>query len=555
MSYATGVPTVDRLLDGVSTAQVSPETVFPEIRDAISKVAKVTGSEGVADEAIYAALSSAVWTFVASGEKGPHLNRWADLILRVRHYARLRKSAIAERLTTLADLMERSVNSASIDPARPKLGKHHVLILNLLQKRRGEIARAELLEETGLGESNLSHVLTKLAASRMIDRIPIGREAKIRITDEGRRILADREQLLPADSAAEDVSSAEWERSDCALAIANTRRGLIRCNAAFASLLDAKAERLLGTPVGALRESLTAKTQFADPPEIGEVAGADGRTWWRVIEIDQGDRTLWFAHDVTSYRRKIDELKKRERALSKELANLRDEAAAQEAATYGFVSQGAMVPNAPASYALADMFQGMTNDVMAPVNSIAATARLLATGKHLKRTEKDYLSAIIRNSDHLKRVLDGMIAVADADPNIQVAEPFDPTTVAREVADNFAMTAKQHGYKISVDPVEEHEVVADQYAFKAALSKTMAQVVNVVPSGTSVGIRTETDQDGVRVKFEARDLDVSYLHWWSDAMSTCQAYVRGFGGRMSLDKGILRTEYHWPFGRRKRDHT
>jgi DNA-binding MarR family transcriptional regulator len=537
MAYATGTSQLDRLLDGVSTAQIDPDTVFSRLREAILAGSKALGDKAIPDEAIYAALRNAVWIFVASGAKGPHLNRWADLILRVRQFLRVRQSSVAERLTTLADMMEKSVNAADAS-GKVKLGKHHLLILKLLQERGGECARAELSKETGLKDSNLSHVLTKLAASRLIDRIPIGREATIRITENGQSVLSD-PQPSSGNLRMDEAAAFEWAPPECALAVADLSKGYVRSNQAFASILETTPDSLAKMPATTVRESLFAKIQLPDP-ELRELIGADGRTRC-LVEREQGDRTYWIAYDVTAYTRKIDELKKRERTLSGELACLRLDLADYTPRVHAH-------PGGVGSYALAHMMQEMSPDVMTPVHSIEATARLLAKSPHLKGQEGDFLSSIIKNSDHLKNVLGGMIAVADADPYSQVPRPFSPNSVAKEIADNFAHSAKHHGYTIVVDPGEDHEVVADGYAFKAALQNTVAGVIRSLPRGGKVGIRTTSETDGVRVELIAEDSKTSTPNFSPKNLDLCQAYVNGFGAHFNYagGNGVVRASYHWP---------
>jgi signal transduction histidine kinase len=537
MAYATGSETVDQLLDNVSTAQADPTDVFPKLREAISTL---PGGADAAADAVYGALRNAVWTFIASGEKGPHLNRWADLILRVRQYLRIQKSSVAERLTTLADLMEKSVNAAE-QTDKAKLGKHHLAILNCLA-RDGEVARAKLLRETGLKDSNLSHVISRLAASRLIDRIPVGREASIQITDAGRRLLEARGNQQSRDLV--QSSAFGWEHPDCGLAVADSNKGLVRCNAAFASLLSTTPEQLISLPVATFRETLEARIQYPDQPTTGEVNDGNGRAR-HVVEFSEGERTHWLAFDVTAYRRKINELQKRERTLAKQLENLQAKASASD----DMISAVYRDRSKAAAQAVAGMWQHMKQDVMTPVTSIAATARLLAKDQHLGGSErKDYLSAIIDQSDHLKKVMGGMIAVADADPSIFTPEPFCPADVAREIADNFANSAKQHGYTIAADPIGESQVVADLYAFKAVLQNAVAEVVDTVSSGAKVGIHTETDAQGVKVRLEAMGSDASGQRYWKpDVLARCEALVSGFGAKMDytgLANGSL--QYYWP---------
>jgi hypothetical protein len=65
--------------------------------------------------------------------------------------------------------------------------------------------------------------------------------------------------------------------------------------------------------------------------------------------------------------------------------------------------------------------------------------------------------------------------------------------------------------------------------FKAALQNAVAELLNVVPSGASVDIRTETDKEGVQVVLIAKHLGASSLDRWSGAFAPCQAFVQGFG--------------------------
>ncbi|MCC8939033.1 hypothetical protein H8A99_21775 [Bradyrhizobium sp. Arg68] len=539
MSYATGTIEFDRLLDTIASAQANPDEVFPRLRDTILELSKATKDPGSADEAVYTAFRNAVWTFVASGDKGPHLDRWADLILRVRQFLRARQSAIAERLTTLADFLETSSNVASAS-GKLKLGKHHLQVLSLLQKSKGECSRAELLKEIGLRDSNFSHILSKLAATRLVDRIPIGREATIRITEAGRKVLADYGKV-PSPAPNETLPFI-WTQPDCAIAAVSSTDGLVRCNAAFALILETSVDQLRKMPATVFRESLAAKVQNSDF-ELSEITSLDGCTR-RLIEREDGNDTYWLAFDVTAYKRKIDELKKRERALSSELSDLRAKAAASGTPVHAQQYYGA-----PASYGLACMMQELTPDVMTPVRSIAAIAHFLKVSASLREPERDYVSAIITNADHLKNVLSDMIAVADADAHVQVAEHFYPNTIAKEIANNFTVSSKRHGYTIVVDPSEDHLVLADGYAFKAALQRTVSEVINAVPSGASVGIQTKMDADGVAVLLEAKDMHTANPHAWPSAFARCHAYVSQFGARLDFggfDNGVARTTLHWP---------
>jgi DNA-binding MarR family transcriptional regulator len=546
MSYATGSPEMDRLLDGVSSAQIDPDGVFTHLRSCFAALSDQHEDVGVAYEAVYAAFLKAVWTFVASGANGSNLNRWMHLVLRVRQFMRVHKSTIAERLTTLSDMLEQSANVAEKSD-RPKLGKNHLLVLSLLQERKGELARTELAKETGLKDSNLSHVLSKLAASRLIDRIPIGREANIRITEQGRKAISGPEKS----SAPDDLPASACDWFPYPIAIVDVKSSSVRCNEAFAGILETKRERLEKMPTKVLRQSLAAKVQNA---ELGEFMGADGCAR-RLVETSKDDHTFWLAFDVSMYRRRIEELEKRESVLARELTEVRSQRAAPATASPR-LRDGVSYHDLYADrFDFAGMIKQLTPDVMTPVSSIEATARLLCASKYLKGDDLAYCAAIVDNSNHLKNVLGGLIAVADADPFAHVAAPFRPHSIAMEIAKNFAVSSKARGYTIAaLHPDADHEVMADEYAFRAALQSSVAGVVRVVPRGASVGIRTMTHRDGIEVELVARHIETAGHSLPSNTFMQLEAFVSGFGARfdqVGYGKDYFCTKYHWPSERRR----
>ncbi|UGY20961.1 winged helix DNA-binding protein (plasmid) [Bradyrhizobium septentrionale] len=537
---------MDRLLDGVSSAQADPDEVFPRLRSCYALLSDKEKNVEVAHEAVYAALRSAVWAFISSGDSGPHLNRWMDLVLRVRQFMRVHRSGISERLTTLSDMLEQSANAAD-QAGRLKLGKNHLLVLDLLQQRRGEAARADLAKETGLKDSNLSHVLSKLAAFGLIDRIPVGREATIRITDKGRKAISGRQEL-ERQGREDPPAFCDW--IPYPMALADMRGSTVRCNEAFARLLQASQDGLEKMPVEILRQSLAARIQ---DEEFGELTDSDGCAR-RVIEASEGDRTFWLAVDVDMYRRRIDELEKRESVLAHELTEARSLVAPHAGVSRARDDFARFYADAP-QYDFAGMVKQLTPDVMTSVSSIAAASRLLFESKSLKGDERSYCAAIVNNSDHLKNVLGGMIAVADADPFALVVVPFRPHSIASEIVKNFAYSSKAHGYTIAtVHSDADHEMMADPYAFKAALQTTIAGVVKVLPRGANVGIKTVTREHGIEVDIVADVVGTSGHILPLNALAQCQAYVSSFGGtfdQVEYRKGSICTKYLWPSERRR----
>src|SRR5690349_5773639 len=95
-------PPATPLPEQLATGTIDPGEVFEHVKRFIQE-----GGEP-ALEGTYASLRSLVWNLVASREYGPHLQRWADAILRVRQWLRVSRLPGVDRFTVLSDLLQQS---------------------------------------------------------------------------------------------------------------------------------------------------------------------------------------------------------------------------------------------------------------------------------------------------------------------------------------------------------------------------------------------------------------------------------------------------------------
>ena len=169
------------LLEAVSTAAILPSEAGPKLYGLIADASACD-----APEAIYEALRGAVWHLVSGREDGSHLDLWADVVLRLRQVLRDRRSALSERFTVLADLLDQSARFPKLHPRRDLARRKHVApILSMLSLADGPTRRGAIARGTGLKEANLSRILANLVSAGLVSRRYEGRDAILELTSEG----------------------------------------------------------------------------------------------------------------------------------------------------------------------------------------------------------------------------------------------------------------------------------------------------------------------------------------------------------------------------------
>jgi DNA-binding transcriptional ArsR family regulator len=155
----------------------------------------------------YAALCRWTWRIMVERRLDEELRSWHRLLLdaaaklagsaaaavsRPRARARLDPAAVAERLRALADIVRLSVDAAAASvPAELSQRAHVREILSTLADSDGEhVERERIREALGLGDANLSRVLTLMTANGLVERLPRGKVASFRATQRGLALVA-----------------------------------------------------------------------------------------------------------------------------------------------------------------------------------------------------------------------------------------------------------------------------------------------------------------------------------------------------------------------------
>lgn len=150
----------------------------------------------------YSALCRWTWRVMIENRLDGELRSWHRLVLDVAGklagappshdpYSRTRlqldPAGAAERLKALGDLIRLSIEAAAASVPADLGRRAHVLeILRFLSERPGDYVEREAIRKaTGLGEANLSRVLTLMVANGLVERLPRGKVASFRATRQG----------------------------------------------------------------------------------------------------------------------------------------------------------------------------------------------------------------------------------------------------------------------------------------------------------------------------------------------------------------------------------
>lgn len=166
-----------------------------DLGDALPDAARVAIRQLLADDPrasrrVYAALARKIWSLLIERRFDPEIRDWHSLLNAVKAKVRSDDAAAAERITALADLLHESINLAEISPAREMAERPRArAVLEQLAQGSGFVRRRVLLQSLGIGSSNLTNVLTQLAAHSLVERRGNGKEAEFRLTRLGLELI------------------------------------------------------------------------------------------------------------------------------------------------------------------------------------------------------------------------------------------------------------------------------------------------------------------------------------------------------------------------------
>lgn len=303
-----------RRLDEISLGEAGPSEAFPLIRELLSDDASKFAKR------VYLTLQDVVLRIASDRVPIAEAVQWMDVCGRASVMMRQGGAdAFAHQVSALGELVERTTRFFEAQPADEVLGKRHVPdVLRLLAGSGGRMGRAAILEATGLGQSNLSRMLTMLERHGLVRRSKSGREAELFLTEAGEaaitRLDGEGARVRP---------EVVWQASGIGVCVSADDGTVLSANPRFEEAVGTPAEvAAASTPVGSGAEDVaTAENRWVRRVEIGKVDGGTASVW-----VDVSDLHL----SLAEAERRISAVEAKAAGLKEALAKAEASAAAAE---------------------------------------------------------------------------------------------------------------------------------------------------------------------------------------------------------------------------------
>ncbi|MGY4198921.1 hypothetical protein [Bradyrhizobium sp. USDA 4520] len=550
MTKALGVISEpERVLEAVSTGALSPAEAFVAIRSFVNS--QPEDAEFLEDA--YEAIMELVWSLIAGRERGPLLDRWGDFVLKVRQLFRTRKSPLAERLTSFADLLEQSSRFAEVHSAETmKERKHDASILELLLRRSGPTERSHLIETLRIGESNLSRVLLNLISSGLITKSTKGREVLLELTSEGRVAAAKlpkKVEDVPSITSIFDNHDAVhtlktlWPKTGCAIAITDEAAGLVDCDTTFATLLKGRdARQLRGQSLAILRKNFGDQITGLDEVAPDEIIVSDGKVY-RVAEYEEGGRSVWLGFDVSAYKRRIDEGRRREKLLLKEVETLKSKQPLPDRPSRHGLPV-AIVPDDATRFApLWTALSTLRHDILTPVNSILSVSLLMKDKEKCLRRPGFYeesVSGIIMQAQHIRALVRDLFNAGELLESMPVhaLDSFSPAAVVDDLLETVKYTSRHSNLSFATPRVAQSMVKTDERVFRGVFLQAVSGFLELLPAGGNVSIEGSIEDRALKVRIStaASAWNLSALRNEPSGLMMCGWAVEHAGGKFDYNR-------------------
>lgn len=298
-----------RQLDEIALGEAGPADAFPLVRELLAEDAPKFAKR------VHIALQDVVLRLVADRAPREEAAQWLDICGRASVMMRQGGAEVCgHHVAALAGLVERTERFFEAQPVDDLLGRRHVSkVLRLLAESDGPTSRAALLDATGLGQSNLSRLISMLEGHGLLRRDKSGRQADLCLTEAGKAVVAKL-----GDMRATVRPEIIWKARGVGICVSAPDGTVLSANPGF--------EDAVGTPA-----EVAAASASTGPGSI-DVGTAEER-WVRRVEIGEvegGTASVWV--DVSDLHLALAEAERRASAAEAKAAGLREALANSEAA-------------------------------------------------------------------------------------------------------------------------------------------------------------------------------------------------------------------------------
>jgi PAS domain S-box-containing protein len=161
-----------------------------------------------------------------------------------------------------------------------------------------------------------------------------------------------------------------------------------------------------------------------------------------------------------------------------------------------------------ASAAKSEFLSSMSHELRTPLNSILGFTQLLQIDKKapLNTRQKEKLEHVVKGGEHLLRLIDDILDLSQIEAGrVMVScEPVAVLAVLTEAKQTLDPMAERAGITLSIEPSEEHRVVADRTRFAQILINFGSNAIKYGKAGGLATLRVSRPEAGT-IRVSMRD--------------------------------------------------
>ncbi len=152
-----------------------------------------------------------------------------------------------------------------------------------------------------------------------------------------------------------------------------------------------------------------------------------------------------------------------------------------------------------------DFTANVSHELKTPLTSIKGYAEMLLDTEPNEERRREYLETILRNAEHMSRMVSGLLTLARAEHDADGAEPaaaVDIGPIAAEAVTAFRPRAEAKNIELTLDPDVAGMVPGGRDALTEVLSNLLDNALKYTPAGGRVRVRAERRPGRLVVRVE-----------------------------------------------------
>lgn len=158
-------------------------------------------------------------------------------------------------------------------------------------------------------------------------------------------------------------------------------------------------------------------------------------------------------------------------------------------------------------------FQNASHELKTPITSIKGFAETLERKLSLsdEDPEKNFLNAILRNTDRMIRIIDDMMTISRLENPITnaVLEEFNLHDTTKDICESLMPILDRKNQRLTIHIPEDMKILADLVLMEHLIINLVTNASNYSPENTEIRIHAEQNANGTILEFIDQGLGIS----------------------------------------------